>query len=175
MPRRIRNDVVSGFSRTKIVAAAVLAMAAAFAMYAQQPATAQGSGRPAAVDTILFNGKIITVDDRFSIAQAVAIRGDRFAAVGSNEQITKLAGPNTRRIDLRGRAVTPGFIDNHAHFMEEGAYWTLEMRLDGVESRKQALQMIQERAKIKGPGQWVFTLGGWSPDQFADDPAAVHA
>ena len=121
-------------------------------------------------DTILFNGKIITVDDRFSIAQAVAIRGDRFSAVGTNAEITKLAGPKTRRIDLRGRAVTPGFIDNHGHFMEEGAYWQLELRLDGVESRKQAAEMIRERARVKGPGQWVFTLGGWSPDQFADDP-----
>ena len=75
-----------------------------------------------------------------------------------------------REYDLRGRAVTPGFIDNHGHFMEEGAYWQLEKRLDGVESRKQAAEMIRERAKVKGPGQWVFTLGGWSPDQFADDP-----
>ena len=143
------------------VVAAALAMAGVSAMYAQQPA---------APDTILFNGKIITVDDRFSIAQAVAITGDRFSAVGTNAEISKLAGPKTRRIDLRGRAVTPGFIDNHGHFQEEGAYWQLELRLDGVESRKQAAEMIRERAKQKGPGQWVFTLGGWSPDQFADDP-----
>ena len=143
------------------VVAALLAMAGASAMYAQQAA---------APDTILFNGKIITVDDRFSIAQAVAIRGDRFSAVGTNGEITKLAGANTRRIDLRGRTVTPGFIDNHGHFMEEGAYWQLELRLDGVDSRKQAIALIQERAKAKGPGQWVYTLGGWSPDQFADDP-----
>jgi predicted amidohydrolase YtcJ len=143
------------------VAAALLALAAASVMYAQQPA---------APDTILFNGKVITVDDRFTIAQAVAVTGDRFSAVGTNAEITKLAGPKTRRIDLRGRAVTPGLIDNHGHFMEEGAYWQLELRLDGVESRKQAAEMIRERAKVKGPGQWVFTLGGWSPDQFSDDP-----
>jgi predicted amidohydrolase YtcJ len=55
-----------------------------------------------APDTILFNGKIITVDDQFSIAQAVAVRGDRIVAVGTNANITKLGGPNTRRIDLRG-------------------------------------------------------------------------
>src|SRR5512134_1748475 len=153
------------------VVAAVLAVAASSAMYAQQPASAQGSGAagPAAPDTILFNGKIITVDDRFSIAQAVAVTGDRFSAVGTNAEITKLAGPKTRRIDLRGRAVTPGLIDNHGHFMEEGAYWQLELRLDGVESRKQAAEMIRARAQAKGPGQWVYTLGGWSPDQFSDD------
>ncbi len=123
----------------------------------------------AAPDVILSNGKIITVDDRFSIAQAIAIRGDRFVAVGTNQDITKLAGPNTRRIDLRGRAVVPGLIDNHAHFMEEGAYWQVELRLDGVESRKQALEMIRARAQSRQQGEWIYTLGGWSPDQFADD------
>jgi predicted amidohydrolase YtcJ len=153
-PRRMLARLGAG-----AVVSALLAIAGASLMPAQQTAP----------DIVLFNGKIITVDDRFSIAQAVAIRGDRFTAVGTNQEITKLAGANTRRIDLRGRAVTPGFIDNHAHFMEEGAYWQLENRLDGVETRKQALEQIRERAQAKGPGQWVYTLGGWSPDQFADD------
>src|SRR5262245_20193208 len=94
-------------------------------------------------DIILTNGKIITVDARFSIAQAVAVRGDRIVAVGTNQDISRVAGPGTRRIDLRGRSVVPGLIDNHAHFQEEGAYWTLELRLDGVDSRKQALEMIR--------------------------------
>src|SRR5688572_7389038 len=142
-----------------------LAIAGASMLYLQQRASAQGP----APDIVLTNGKIITFDDKFSIAQAVAIRGDRFTAVGTNQEITRLAGPNTRRIDLRGRSVTPGFIDNHAHFMEEGAYWQLELRLDGVESRKQALEMIRARAQSRKPGEWVYTLGGWSPDQFADD------
>ena len=120
-------------------------------------------------DTILTNGKIITVDAQFSIAQAVAVRGDRILAVGPNQDITRMAGPNTRRIDLRGRSVVPGLIDNHAHFQEEGAYWNLELRFDGVDSRKRALELIRAKAKEKGPGQWVYNLGGWSPDQFADD------
>ena len=123
----------------------------------------------AAPDIILTNGKIVTVDDRFSIAQAVAVRGDRFVAVGTNQDITRLAGPNTRRIDLRGRTVVPGMIDNHAHFQEEGAYWALELRFDGVDSRKQALELIRAKAKEKKPGEWVYNLGGWSPDQFADN------
>jgi predicted amidohydrolase YtcJ len=123
----------------------------------------------AAPDLVLSNGKIITVDDRFSIAQAVAVRGDRILAVGTNQEIARLAASNTRTIDLQGRAVVPGLIDNHAHFQEEGAYWTLELRLDGVESRQQALEMIRARAKAVGPGEWIYTLGGFSPDQFADD------
>ena len=117
----------------------------------------------------MFNGKIITVDDQFSIAQAVAVRGARIVAVGTNQNIQRLAGPNTQRIDLRGRSVVPGLIDNHAHFQEEGAYWTLELRFDGVDSRKQALEMIRAKAKATAPGKWVFNLGGWSPDQFTDD------
>lgn len=127
-----------------------------------------GQQAPAA-DLILTNGKVITVDDQFRIAQAVAVRDGRFIAVGTNQEITRLAGPNTRRIDARGRAIVPGLIDNHAHFQEEGAYWTLELRFDGIDSRKQALELIRARAKEKGPGQWVYNLGGWSYDQFADD------
>ena len=135
------------------------AIGVSMSLYAQQ----------AAPDIILTNGKIITVNDQFAIAQAVAVRGSRIVGVGTSQDITRLAGPATRRIDLRGRSVVPGFIDNHAHFQEEGAYWTLETRLDGVDSRKQALEMLAARAKARGPGQWVFTLGGWSPDQFTDN------
>ena len=155
----------------KRMAGGVLAALACASMLvsAQQPASAQGFGAAGPADIVLTGGKIITVDNKFSIAQAVAIRGDRIVAVGTNQQINALAGPTTRRIDLRGRSVMPGFIDNHAHFQEEGAYWTEELRLDGVESRKQALEMIRARAQLKGPNQWVYSLGGWSPDQFADD------
>ena len=67
-------------------------------------------------DLILTNGKIITVDERFTIAQAVALKGERFMAVGANQEIAGLAGPNTKKIDLRGRAVVPGLIDNHNAF-----------------------------------------------------------
>ena len=127
------------------------------------------SAQQPAADLILYNGKIITVDNKFSIAQAVAVRGDRIVEVGTDQEVNELAGPNTRRIDLEGKSVTPGLIDNHAHFMEEGGYWTLETRLDGIESRTQALEMLRAAAQAKGPGEWVFTIGGWSPDQFADD------
>ena len=123
----------------------------------------------AAPDLILSNGKIITVDDHFSIAQAVAVRGDRIVAVGTNQEINRLAGPNTRRIDLKGKSVVPGFIDNHAHFQEEGAYWTMELRFDGVDTRKQVLELIAAKAKATPNGGWVYNLGGWSPDQFSDD------
>ena len=122
-----------------------------------------------APDLILSNGKIITVDERFSIAQAVAIKGDRIVAVGTNQDITRLAGPGTRRIDLRGRAVTPGLIDNHMHLLRAGTTWQYEVRLDGVETRKRALDMLRARAAATAQGEWIYTLGGWAIEQFADD------
>jgi predicted amidohydrolase YtcJ len=125
--------------------------------------------QPAAPDIILTNGKFITVDDQFAVAEAVAIRGDRFVAVGRNADITRLAGPNTQRIDLEGRSVVPGLIDNHAHFMEEGAYWQLELRFDGVDSRQEALRRLRAKADATPTGEWIFNFGGWSPDQFVED------
>jgi len=120
-------------------------------------------------DLILTNGKIVTVNDTFQIAQAVAVRGSRIIAVGSNADITRLAGPNTQRIDLRGKSMVPGFIDNHAHFQEEGAYWTMELRFDGMDTRKKVLDAIAAKAKATPNGGWVYNLGGWSPAQFSDD------
>ena len=78
------------------------------------------AGAQQQADVVLSNGKIITVDDRFTIAQAVAIKGDRIVAVGANQDILRFAGPGTKRIDLRGRSVTPGLIDNHMHWMRAG-------------------------------------------------------
>jgi predicted amidohydrolase YtcJ len=126
--------------------------------------------QPPEPDLILSNGKIVTVDERFSIAQAVAIRGDRVLAVGSNQEMAQLAGPHTRRIDLLGKAVIPGLIDNHMHLLRAGTTWLRELRFDGVESRKQAVAMLRARVKAAGPGEWVYNIGGWAHQQFADDP-----
>ena len=142
----------------------LIAVAAAVAIAGSSP-LAQSTA-----DEVLLNGKIITVDQRFSIAQAVAIRGDRIVAVGSNAEISRLVGPSTRRIDLRGRAVVPGFIDNHIHLFRAAPTWQEEVRFEGVFSRRQALDILRARAAAVGAGKWVFSIGGWTTGQFADDP-----
>lgn len=127
-----------------------------------------GAQQSAPPDLILSNGKIITVDERFTIAEAVAVKGERIVAVGTNQDIGQLAGPGTRRIDLRGKAVVPGLIDNHMHLLRAGTTWLREVRLDGIESRKRALELLSARAKAVGPGEWVYTIGGWAHHQFSD-------
>lgn len=126
--------------------------------------------QPPAPDLVITNGKIITVDERFAITQAVAIRGDRIIAVGSNADMARLAGPTTRRIDLKGKTVIPGLIDNHMHLLRAATTWTRELRFDGIESRKQAVEMLRAKVKTAGPQGWVYTIGGWTHHQFADDP-----
>ena len=147
--------------------ALALLLGAAGAIGRAQQTVDVARDRPVA-DLVFTNGKIITVDEKFTIAQALAIRGNRIVAVGTNQQIAQMAGTTTRRIDLRGRAVVPGLIDNHMHLLRAGTTWTREVRLDGVESRRQALDLVTARAKASPGGEWVYNIGGWSVDQFAD-------
>ena len=133
-------------------------------------AAAYLAAQPPPADLILTNGKVITVDDRFTIAQALAVQGGRIVAVGTTEEIATRAGSATRRIDLAGRAVIPGLIDNHMHLLRAGTTWQREVRLDGVGSRAEAIERLRARANATPPGEWIYTLGGWAAGQFADDP-----
>jgi predicted amidohydrolase YtcJ len=123
-----------------------------------------------APDLIIVNGKVVTVDDRFTVAQALAVKGQRITAVGTSAAIRKLAGVDTKVIDARGRTIIPGLIDNHAHFVRVAEKWHAEMRLDGVTSRAEAVKMLQDRVRAAKPGEWIVALGGWSEEQFSDDP-----
>jgi predicted amidohydrolase YtcJ len=121
-----------------------------------------------APDVVLVNGKVVTVDDRFTIAQALAIKDGRILKVGTSAEIDALKGASTRTIDLGGRTVIPGLIDNHAHWVRAAEHD--ELRFDGVTSRRQALEMLAERVRKSPPGAWIVVLGGWSEEQFTDDP-----
>ena len=70
------------------------------------------------VDLLLRNGQVHTLDRRLAIAQAVAVSGSRIVAIGSDEELTPLARPGVKTINLGGRVVTPGFIDSHIHMID---------------------------------------------------------
>jgi predicted amidohydrolase YtcJ len=119
-------------------------------------------------DTIYLNGKIVTVDDYFSIEEAVAVRGNTIQAVGSDQEIISLKGDSTLVLDLQGRTVIPGLIDNHNHVVRATEYWPNDARLDGVTSRSEALKILKAKADELPPGEWLMSLGGWAESQFSD-------
>lgn len=121
-------------------------------------------------DTVLMNGKILTVDEAFSVAEAIAIEGERIAAIGDEDTVTALIGDSTEVIDLGGRTVIPGLIDNHMHFIRAGQRWNLQARIDAVNNRQEALDIIAAKAASLQPGEWLMVQGGWWPEQFADEP-----
>ena len=77
-----------------------------------------GKGMVIFADSVYHNGKVLTVDERFSVAQALAVRDGKIMAVGSNAEILNLVGPKTRRLDLKGKTILPGFIDTHSHLFD---------------------------------------------------------
>jgi predicted amidohydrolase YtcJ len=120
-------------------------------------------------DIILHNGKIVTADKDFSIAQAIAIKGQRILAVGASDDILKMAAPNATVLDLKGRTVIPGFVDTHRHMYNaaENAYggdftpaqlnrFPVDWR--GVRTKDDVLAQIKgimDRNRFQ-PGQWIY-------------------
>ncbi|MEX2190955.1 MAG: amidohydrolase [Bacteroidota bacterium] len=114
-------------------------------------------------DVVFTNGKIWTVDPAKPVAQAVAVQGDRIVAVGTNAEIRSLAGPKTQVIDLAGRLMLPGFIDNHTHF-SSGGFQLQSVDLRDAANEREFARRIAERAK-KYPNRWV-TGGDWDHDNW---------
>ena len=118
-------------------------------------------------ETILFGGKILTVDNRFSTAEALAIRGERILAVGDNARILKMAGPQTEQIDLGGKTVVPGFIDTHYHLgdyvlrhmllEEKGVQWEGKVEMLGLlwKDTDEAFRDIKRAVEAADPGELV--------------------
>lgn len=119
---------------------------------------------------IFYNAKILTVDANFTVAEAIAIDGERILAVGTNDQIRELAATTTVQTDLEGKTVIPGLIDNHIHYLRGTNFAAYETRIHGVTSRQEVLSRISAKARELGPGRWIFILGGWHEQQFADKP-----
>lgn len=119
-------------------------------------------------DLIVHNAKIITLEQALPEAQALAVRGETFVAVGREDYVMTFRGDRTRVIDAGGRRVIPGLNDSHIHAVRGGRFYNLELRWDGVESLEQGLRMVRDQAKRTPKGQWVRVIGGWSPYQFKE-------
>jgi predicted amidohydrolase YtcJ len=119
-------------------------------------------------DTVLFNGKILTVDKEFSTQQALAIGHGRIVATGSSAAMKKLAGDNAKLIDLGGRTVIPGLTDGHIHGIRAALTFGTEVNWIGVPTLKDALEKIRQAAKDQKPGSWIVVAGGWTEEQFAE-------
>jgi len=126
------------------------------------PAAAQ------APDSVLVNGKIVTLDAGSSVQEALAIRDGKITALGSSTEIRKIAGPTTRVFDLGGRTVIPGLIDSHLHAIRAALSFTSEVNWIGTRSLPEALGRIGAAAHSREPGAWLIVAGGWNELQFAE-------
>lgn len=115
-------------------------------------------------ETILLTGKIITVDATFSYQEALAIADGRIVALGSAEDIEKLAGPNTRRIDLGGKTVIPGLADNHFHSIGGGP----GVDLSRTRTLQELLEAISVRVNQSESGELVTTNSNWHEAQLKE-------
>ena len=119
-------------------------------------------------DTVLFNGKVLTVDRDFSVQQAIAIADDKVVATGTSAAMRKLAGNKARLIDLGGRTVIPGLTDGHIHGIRAALTFSTEVSWIGVPTLKDALEKIRQAARTQKPGSWIVVAGGWTEEQFAE-------
>ena len=153
-------------------AAGVLSAARPDTGVAQAPLQIPARAGTTPADLILTNGKIITVDPAFTIAQAIAIAGDRILAVGPDAAMAAMASPATRVVDLKGKAVIPGITDGHAH-MDREALRNVFPALGPVRSIRDIQDRIAELARAKQPGEWIVTMPIGDPPYYFDVPESL--
>ena len=130
-------------------------------------------------ELVLRNGKVVTVDPARPEAQAVAVRGGRILAVGSDTEIQRHIGAGTRVIDLEGRLAIPGFVEGHGHFMSLGRAKTI-LDLSGARNWDEIVAQVGEAARQARPGDWILGWG-WHQEKWdrAPEPSVegnpVHA
>jgi hypothetical protein len=143
------------------------AIVAAVALYGQAPAPATTQDPcTGARDLRLINGRFVTMDSRGSTVSEVTIQDGRFAAVGSGG--TRRLSPCTREINLRGRTVVPGLIDNHNHIVLLGIRPGYHTPLENAGSIAELQAVLKARAKGVPAGAFITSMGGWNPAQFAE-------
>ena len=127
------------------------------------------AGRPQdTADLVLRNGRVVTVDPAQPEAQAVAIKGDRIVAVGTDADVLRLIGPKTEVVDLAGKLAIPGFIESHGHFLDLGH---AKMILDLTKARSwdEIVAMVAAAAREAEPGAWI-TGRGWHQERWQQTP-----
>jgi predicted amidohydrolase YtcJ len=142
----------------KLTALAVLGAGMWFAGAAH--AVAQ-QGDLNAPDLVLINAKVLTLDDRSTVTEAVAVRDGKILATGSTASIKSLAGARTRVLDVSGKTVIPGLIDTHAHFKAAGLS-DYVVNMSSAKTVAEALAAIKAFAAKKKPGEWIVG-GAWHP------------
>lgn len=119
-------------------------------------------------DLVLRNGKVVTVDEKNPVAQAIAVRGDAIVAVGSNKEIEQYVGDRTHVIDLGGKLVVPGFIEGHGHFTGIGAS-KMNLDLMKVKNWDEVVEMVAAAVKQAKPGDWILGRG-WHQEKWDKRP-----
>lgn len=120
-------------------------------------------------DLVLRNGKIVTVDEKIGEVQALAVRGGRIVAVGSNDDIGRHIGPATKVIDLKGRLAIPGFIEGHGHFSGIGSA-KMQLDLMHVKNWDEVIEMVKQAVAEAEPGEWIFGRG-WHQEKWDKTPS----
>ena len=115
-------------------------------------------------DSVFTTGKVVTVDNRFSLCEAIAVAGGRIAAVGSNEEVLCFAGPRTKRVDLQGRTVIPGLIDAHPHIDTWKGFYP---SLAGCTSIAEVVERVAAAVAKAGTGKWILFQKFAEPDSKA--------
>ena len=128
-----------------------------------------GTLSPPSADTVYVNGRIVTVDKAFTIAQAVAVKDGKFVGVGTSDEMRRYVSPTTRVVDLKGRTVIPGLMDSHTHMIGAGAGDT-RAPVFRAKTVADAQAIIAEfiRSKNVPAGEWVQTTPWHPPSQLAE-------
>jgi hypothetical protein len=114
-------------------------------------------------DVVFLHGSVITVDERFSVKEAIAIKGKRIMKTGSDREIRRLVGPKTRVVDLKGRALMPGFEDSHIHFLSL-ALLENQIDLSEAKSLNDLITTVREKDAVIPKGSWVLGRG-WDQEK----------
>ena len=144
-----------------------MALATCCTLAALAFAAAGSPQAPAPADLVFVNGRVLTIDARDTVAQAVAIAAGRIVAVGTSDQIRARVGPQTDVVDLHGRAATPGLIDTHVHFSEAAALFSVDLSDAAITKMDDVLQRVAARVATARPGEWV-SGNGWDEGKLAE-------